>query len=332
MAVEAYTAAGRIRPDDSNVREKLSRTLLGLDMRAEAIPVLEEIVRLNPMRHGIFELLGELHITQGNFEKAAEAFEKCITLNPADLNTYRNAAAIMRRIGKPERAVEILDSVKEKFLNKPEFMIDFAVSLSMAKRHLEALASMKGTINAAESTSPELRTYDLYYLAAGIAYQAKEHDQAAAYYKQAIEIDPDNAAGSYNDLGYMWLELNKNTDAAGELIKRAVEMEPDNGAYLDSFGWFFYIKGNYTEALNYLLKAANHAPPEGDLDRDEFLAVIHDHIGDAFFKLGKTSEALHHWKIAIRHKVDQPGVAEKIEKEEKRMTSNPQTQEPKPGL
>ncbi len=321
MAIPLYEAAARLAPEDSIIREKLSRALISVERRQEAIPVLEQLLALNPMRVGIYELLGSLYQELGEIEKAADVFERSISLNASDPVTHRNAAALMRQLGKYERAVEILDSAKGLFRNRPELLVDLAISLSLAKRHIEALATMEGFFTYAESSAPELLSYDLLYLTGGLAYQAKELDKAATYYKKAIEADPDAAAGAYNDLGYMWLEQDKNIDEAGVLIMRAVEMDPANGAFLDSLGWYYYKVGDYKRALSYLERAAENAPPEESEARDEFLGVIYDHLGDTHFQLGNSEKALSYWKKALSHNPEQAAVADKIEREQKRLTS-----------
>jgi tetratricopeptide (TPR) repeat protein len=164
---------------------------------------------------------------------------------------------------------------------------------------------------------------ELYYTFGGIAYQAKNWKRAAEFYRFAIKTDPDDAARAYNDLGYMWLELDMNIDEAGQLIKRALELEPDKGAYVDSLGWYYYKKGDYETALVHLLRAAELPPGDeelGDLSdelkeeaRKEYLGVIFDHIGDTYHKLSQKDMALRYWKKAAAADPKLEGVQAKID-------------------
>lgn len=330
-AAAAYAQAAEHAPGDAAPRERLARILLGLGREKEAVAPLEELARIDPSRAGVFELLGDIHQKNGEMEKAAAAFEKSLALTPADPLSYIKAARVMRELGRHDRAAQILDSSLKALPDVPEVQLELAITLSLAGRHVEALSVARSVIEAAREGRGSLDAQAANYLAGGIAYKAGEHDEAARYYKAAIEADPANAAGPYNDLGYMWLELDKNIDEAGELIRRAVEIEPDNGAFLDSLGWYYYKKGEYQEALSYLLKAEAAAPSGSAAERAEFLAVIHDHIGDVHFALGNTAEALHYWQLAAQSDPSNAAVAEKIEREKKRLTSNTPAQPPAPG-
>jgi predicted negative regulator of RcsB-dependent stress response len=41
------------------------------------------------------------------------------------------------------------------------------------------------------------------------------------------------------------------------------------------------------------------------LQRLDDNAVVHDHIGDLYFKLGKFKDAIQHWEIAVKGKSDE---------------------------
>ncbi len=321
-AVTAYTKSAEIAPAEAAPRERLARILLGIGQDTAAIGPLEELARIDPSRAGIFELLADLYQKNGEIEKAATAFEKTIALTPTDPLSYIKAARVMRQLGRHDRAAQILDSSMKALPELPEVQIELAITLSLAGRHVEALSIARSVVDASNEGQGSLNTQSASYFAGGLAHKAGEFDLAAEYYKKAIEADPANAAGPYNDLGYMWLELGINLDEAGELIRRAVELEPESGSFLDSLGWYHYKKGEYKEALSYLLKAEAAAPTDYPEARAEFLAVIRDHIGDVHLAMGNVAEAIHYWTLALESNPSKNEIAEKIEREKKRLTSN----------
>jgi tetratricopeptide (TPR) repeat protein len=95
-----------------------------------------------------------------------------------------------------------------------------------------------------------------------------------------------------------------NLDEAGELIKKALDAEPDNGAFLDSIGWLHFKKGEYEQALKNLNRAVENMKKED--------AVVFEHLGDTYHKLGKTTEALSYWQRSLSLE-DNPKVREKID-------------------
>ncbi len=167
---------------------------------------------------------------------------------------------------------------------------------------------------------------------AGIFYEQKDYKKALSYYDEALEQLPKNspitaAALGYrgdvysnlgkddlaekdyiaslkinpespeilNALGYTWLEQGKNFNEAKAMIAKAVEKAPDNGFIIDSFGWAFYLSGDYAKAVSMLELALELEPAN---------AVINDHLGDAYFKSGRVREAGYQWQKALKQSKD----------------------------
>ena len=78
--------------------------------------------------------------------------------------------------------------------------------------------------------------------------------QAEELLEQVLDEYPENV-GALNDLGYLWVEQNKNLDRAVRMIEQAVEGDPDNEAYRDSLGWAYFQMGRFAEAVEQLQKA-----------------------------------------------------------------------------
>ncbi len=123
--------------------------------------------------------------------------------------------------------------------------------------------------------------------------------------KKVISQDPKNAS-AMNFLGYLYAEKGVELDEAERLISLALKLKPDDGYYMDSLGWVFYQKGDYTKALDLLLKAAEKVPDEG---------IIYEHIGDVYLKLGNKDKAKDFYLKASLNKVeerDKPRLREKL--------------------
>jgi len=157
----------------------------------------------------------------------------------------------------------------------------------------------------AQNSESEMLDGEFYFDYGAAAEQAGMVQKAAELFKKSIELDPANAARSYNYLGFMWVDRGQNLEEAGTLIKRAVEMEPNNGAYIDSLGWYYFKKGEPEKALPELLKAAGAIKPED--------SEVYDHIGDTYQKLGNTSQAVTYWQKAATLDPDNKTLAEKVE-------------------
>jgi tetratricopeptide (TPR) repeat protein len=120
--------------------------------------------------------------------------------------------------------------------------------------------------------------------------RTKRYDEAEAAFRKVIDLNAKNA-GALNYLGYMLADRNVRLDEAHDLIKKALDLDPDNGAYLDSMGWVFYRQGKADQAEPVLVHA---------LDRLGTDPTVHDHLGDVYFKLGKTKEAIAQWQASVK--------------------------------
>ena len=70
----------------------------------------------------------------------------------------------------------------------------------------------------AGNSQPDMLNADFYFDYGAAAEQAGQYVKASELFRKSIELDPDNAARSYNYLGYMWVERSENLEEAGQLI------------------------------------------------------------------------------------------------------------------
>ncbi|MBN1489724.1 MAG: tetratricopeptide repeat protein [Phycisphaerae bacterium] len=118
--------------------------------------------------------------------------------------------------------------------------------------------------------------------------------------RDALELAPDDI-GVNNDLGYTLADNGKDLAeaevmlrfAVGENVRDAVAGRAEfEAAYLDSLGWVYYKKGDMEAALTWLRRGATL--PGG---RDP---VIHDHLGDTYWRLAQPDAARQEWVSSIK--------------------------------
>jgi tetratricopeptide (TPR) repeat protein len=88
------------------------------------------------------------------------------------------------------------------------------------------------------------------------------------------------------------------------MAEKAVQAEPDNSAYLDTLGWIYYMMGKYNLALIHIKKSV-----EKRVDS----AVVVEHLGDVFLKLGSIDDARTQWKRALELDKENKSLKRKIE-------------------
>ena len=174
-----------------------------------------------------------------------------------------------------------------------------AATIALLKRmHRESLLNV-----ALGLPEPVSLTEGLYY--ASLYYAILEADVGAErLLREVLEHDP-NHAMAMNNLGYMRLEAGQRDAQTIEWIERAHALAPDDPNILDTIGWLRYKQGRLTD----------EQPPE-DTDGQQPAAgalslikealarssepspVVHDHLGDIFWRLGDQEAATIQWRKA----------------------------------
>ncbi|GBR02300.1 hypothetical protein AOE01nite_04360 [Acetobacter oeni] len=93
-----------------------------------------------------------------------------------------------------------------------------------------------------------------------------------------------------NFLGYGWIQRGIHEKDAVTLLERALALDPDDAAIRDSLGWAWLRTGNVRKAAELLEQAAEQTP----LDPE-----VNYHLGVAYWDLGRKSEAIDQWNVAL---------------------------------
>jgi len=98
-----------------------------------------------------------------------------------------------------------------------------------------------------------------------------------------------------NNLAYMYAESGIKLDRAERLIREAMTVRPGEVSFQDTFAWVFYKQGRIQEAAR-VFELVFQQSEVTDTEH----AVIHDHAGDAFYRVGKSEEAVKRWTHAAK--------------------------------
>jgi len=112
---------------------------------------------------------------------------------------------------------------------------------------------------------------------------------AKAALERAYAMAPDQPT-VLNQVGYSEIEHRENVDRASAMIAKASNLRPDDPAITDSLGWVLYLQGKAGEAVPLLERAAAGEPGE---------AAINEHLGDAYWTIGRAYEARYAWRAAL---------------------------------
>ena len=94
---------------------------------------------------------------------------------------------------------------------------------------------------------------------AGLYIQKGEGDQVIGLLETAASNNPKSALLA-NNLAYLYLEKDENVNKAFALARFSYEHMPDDPGVVDSFGWAYYKKNIFAQAVNHLKYALVLSP------------------------------------------------------------------------
>ena len=202
--------------DDPQIPMLYAQYLLSKNMEAESVPVLEQVVDLDPTNNAARMMLIGAAVKKEDYKQIIKVCEPGIEATPDALEFYYYLAVAYNQAEKP-------DSV-----------------ISICKRALEH----KTADGKKEIVS------EFYSILGDMYHTQKQMKEAYAAYDSALVYNPSNI-GALNNYAY-YLSVERDLDKAEEMSYKTVKAEPNNATYLDTYAWILFEKGNYAEARIYI--------------------------------------------------------------------------------
>ena len=113
--------------------------------------------------------------------------------------------------------------------------------------------------------------------------------EAKAILEQALALNSENPE-ILNMLGYSLLEQREDVKRGFVLVSKAHRLAPQSPAITDSLGWAHYLNGEFEVAVSLLEQAVQGAIND---------VTINEHLGDAYWQVGRAIEARYAWRSAL---------------------------------
>ena len=227
--------------------------------------------------------LGLVYAAQDSLDAARIEYEKTLAIR----NTFPDAWQQLCYVALKEKNMDrALDAALRFNAALPQSAVSWRMEgyvLNARGEFGRALAPLKKAVSL--DSADALAWFEL----GSSLERTKDTDKAASAFKHVLSLRPaDPQAENY--LGYMWAEQGINLDSAEALLQSALRQDSLNGAYLDSYAWILFKKGDLDGALSYIVKAAK-------LITDD--PVVFSHYGDILLKKGDRTAALAIYKKGI---------------------------------
>jgi tetratricopeptide (TPR) repeat protein len=249
----------------------------------KAIATFGDAQRRSPKDPALTAYLVEAQIAGKKFGAAIDTARAGLVEHPRDVRLTRLEAQALRRTGKADQGLALLEDLIKQRAADPMAYVALAQGYAQADRGAQAAKVLQDA--QARFPGDNAIAFEL----ATVFEKQKKFAEAEAAIRYVLARDPQSAP-ALNYLGYMLAERGERLDESVTVVKQALQIEPENGSYLDSLGWAYFKAQKLDLAEEPLRRAA------GQLKGN---SVVQDHYGEVLFKLGRYDEAIAAWTRAL---------------------------------
>lgn len=306
-----------VREEPANI-EALSVFAHALALRkhyAESEQIARRAIAVDPKSAAPHLLLGDLAIKQDHAAEALQAYEQAVLLDPhsqpaldALIGLYRRAEVTRPMLRRLEQvalqnpASPTLLEIAGRLYAEHRWYDDASRCLrrtlqldahrTTAATALAQVLAATGHLSAAADSAMHTDNSAASLLAAIQAQDRNDLADAAQRYEEAVKRG-DRTGIAANNLAWVYASQGTQLDRALELAKTAHNLDPRNPAVLDTLGYVYLKRREYSQAVGQLELAAQLA---GTLDQDgardpQLLAQIREHLAEAYRRAGQPQAA-----------------------------------------
>jgi len=186
-----------------------------------------------------------------------------------------------------EKALPYFEKAVESDNNYAEAWAQSGFCKEKLGRHAEAIEASKRAVSLRPSAES--------YFNIGLAnYYLKQYREAADSYRQAIRIDPYNAADAWYALGLVYRDWGK-ADEEIQAYKQAIRLRPDYTSAYERLGSRYLKSKKYAEAIEIFKQLSIMKPGDANAPNS---------LGEAYLESGKLADAVEAFRHAIQLKPD----------------------------
>ena len=203
--------------DDPQLPMLFAQYLLSKNMEEASIPVLEQVVDIDPTNNAARLMLVSSAAKKEDYKQIIKVCEPGIEATPDALELYYYLAIAYNQAERPDSVLSVCEKA----------------------------------ITHVTPQSPKEIVSDFYAIMGDMYHSKEQQEKAYAAYDSALVYNPSNITALNNYAYFLSLE-RRDLDKAEEMSYKAVKAEPNNATFLDTYAWILFEKGEYAEARIYI--------------------------------------------------------------------------------
>lgn len=271
--------------------------------------LMADLETAHPKDSTTMMLIAAYHNEFGDKEKSKKILQDNYRQHPDSFSAAFQYLTYIYYLENWEELESEAGKILEKFPGNTDFLQLTGIAQYQTGRPEQAIKTYRQIEAVALPQNDTATLLTAYAMLGDLSHETNRSGQSYAYYKKALEINPNHNPVLNNYAYYLALE-NKNLKKAYEMSKKTVESEPDNPTYLDTFGWILYLMDRCEEAKTYFKHAMLYGGKEN--------ADVLDHYAEVLYKLKEYDLAFIYWEQAAA--LDKSmGIEEKVRERKAQM-------------
>lgn len=244
------------------------------------------VQELSPQSPFAKMMMGDIAALHEQFGKSIEDYKAIDASSPIYWISRVRMTEVYEVSGQVDKSVAMLTALSKDEATRVPALVSLGDTYRRQNKYEEAVVAYNQALAGIPAVTAD--QWPIIY-ARGMAEERLNHwNLAEKDLLQALSFQPDNPM-ILNFLAYSWADKGVNLNKALEYAKHAAALKPDDGYILDSYGWTLFRLSQYKESVNWLEQAVAQVPED---------STLLDHLGDAYWQVGRQNEARFQWKHA----------------------------------
>ena len=240
----------RDSPDDAELLYTLGLLSLESQRLDDAEKYMKMLVELEQREGEAQYYLGRIYENRKQYDQAIEWYGQ-VHVGEYKFDAQLRIADMLGISGRTDEAIEHLDAILKGSQSDGSLVRIYLAKgelLRAARRYEQSLEVFNTALEIVPGNS------DLLYSRALVAEKLGRIDMLEADINTILKTEPNNAH-ALNALGFTLADQTDRYEEAYAYLKRAIEINPDDAAIIDSWGWIHYRMGDYDKAIALLRTA-----------------------------------------------------------------------------
>jgi len=252
----------------------------------EMYELLDILLEVHPEESVVYSIQGDYLLTAKDEPGALKAYTKSLDRDKSQYPLWNQVMIMEYQASMYNELYVHSKECLELFPTMSTVYLLNSLSSNQLKKYNEAAEIAGYGIEIVINDAP-LKA-ELYGQLGEANFGLKNYSDGIADYKKGISLDPQSTLLK-NNFARRLATSKQELDLAESMASQIVEAFPKNALYQDTYGWVQFQKGEYKEAKKYYEMALY-------LEMED--AIISEHCGDVYFKLGQKEKAYEFWKAA----------------------------------